>query len=263
MSNGIIVFGHNSKEIDYVKMASFSAKLANKNLSVPVSLITDEDSLNNTEADLKIFDQVIVKEKSKLLNTRMLQEKIIEFNNLNRSDAYNLTPYDRTLLIDSDLLLYSNFLNNYWDYNSEFLICEGMNIIGEDNKFLDSVISYNSIPTAYATAIFFSKTEKVKQLFELVEYIKEHWKYFFDIYNMASNSFRNDFAFSIANHILTGFKNPDNLLPKILMTSNKTEVKFLDTDKIILNVDGSTVEITNTDVHIWNKISLLECLKNE
>lgn len=263
MNNGVLMFGHNSKDLDYVKISSFSAKLANDNLSVPVSLITDYDSLQSTDADLKVFDQVIIKEKPQVTNSRMICEKVIEFNNTNRSDAFNLTPYERTLLIDSDLLLYSNVLGNYWNYNSDFLICEGMNIIGYDNNFLDSVISKESIPCSYATAIFFSKTKNAKRIFELVEYIRENWKYFYDLYGMASTSFRNDFAFSIANHILNGFKNPDNLLPKILITSAQTTVDFLDTKRIILNNNGLKVELSDVDVHIWNKFSLLECLKNE
>ena len=84
MNKGVLIFGHNSTDLDYVKMASFSAKLVRKNLLTPVSLITDSESLSTTDADLSIFDQIIIDKNLDLLNTRVIDGKLVEFKNTNR-----------------------------------------------------------------------------------------------------------------------------------------------------------------------------------
>ena len=45
MNRGILLYAHNSRDIDYLQMAMVSGGLAKKNLNLPVSIITDEATI--------------------------------------------------------------------------------------------------------------------------------------------------------------------------------------------------------------------------
>ena len=44
MTNGILIFAHNNREVDYGLLAVISGGLAKKHLHVPVSLVTDHST---------------------------------------------------------------------------------------------------------------------------------------------------------------------------------------------------------------------------
>lgn len=252
MNNGVVIFGHNSQKVDYVKLANISAKLVNANLKVPVTLITDSESLASTTSSLENIDNLIVVEKPKTNNTRLLAGEVTEFINTNRHLAYKLSPYDRTLLIDSDLLILTDKLNSYWDSTQEFLITESMNVLGQVLSLDDAKLSPTTIPMRWATAIMFSKTEYVETIFKTVEYVKDNWFYFTDLYNMPPRNFRNDFAFTIANHIVNGFVPTDNFLPSPIMSLENQPLEKLETTQATIN---NTV--VTSDVHVMDKYSIL------
>jgi hypothetical protein len=252
MNNGVVIFGHNSKDIDYVKLANVSAKLVVANLKVPVTLITDSESLSTTVSTLKHIDNLVVLDRPATNNTRMLLGSITEFINTNRYVAYTHSPYDRTLLIDSDLLILSNKLGAYWESSQEFLITGGMNVLDGTLSDREKKLSPTTIPMRWATAIMFSKTNYVETIFKTVKYIQDNWFYFIDLYNMPPCNFRNDYAFTIANHIVNGFVPTDNFLPSPLMTLEHQSLETLSTDQAI--IDGTVIQ---SDVHVMNKYSIL------
>jgi hypothetical protein len=252
MNKGVVIFGHNSQQVDYVKLANISAKLVNANLKVPVTLITDSSSLSTTTSLLANIDNLIVVDKPTTNNTRMLAGSLTEFINTNRHLAYKYSPYDRTLLIDSDLLILTDRLNSYWESTQEFLITKSMNVLGSTLSADDAYLSPTTIPMRWATAIMFSKTQYVETIFKTVEYIKDNWFYFTDLYNMPPRNFRNDFAFTIANHIVNGFVPTDNFLPSPIMTLENQSLERL-------QINQATIDNVNviSDVHVMNKYSIL------
>ena len=252
MNNGVVIFGHNSKEIDYVKLADISARLVVANLKVPVTLITDSVSLSNTTTSLKNIDNLVVLDRPSTNNTRVLLGSTTEFINTNRYVAYQYTPYDKTLLIDSDLLILSNKLSAYWNSTREFLITGSMTVLDGTLSDREKKLSPTTIPMRWATAIMFSKTEYVETIFKTVKYIQDNWFYFIDLYNMPPCSFRNDYAFTIANHIVNGFVPTDNFLPTPLMALEHQSLEKLDVDHAV--IDSTIIQ---SDVHVMNKYSIL------
>src|SRR5690606_27214653 len=65
------------------------------------------------------------------------------------------------------------------------------------------------IPMYWATMVYFQKTERAKLLFDLVAHIKEKYDYYQFVYEFPGKLFRNDYAFSIAVHMLNGFLEND------------------------------------------------------
>ena len=46
MNRGVLMYAHNNQEIDYFKIACTNALMVQKNLQVPVSLVTDSGTFN-------------------------------------------------------------------------------------------------------------------------------------------------------------------------------------------------------------------------
>jgi alpha-N-acetylglucosamine transferase len=128
MTRGCIIFAYDG-EIDYGSQAVVAAKLVQRHLGVPVSIITDVDTYESiqTKFNQLPFDKIILTDIPNDKNKRILSNgtrssNLISFVNGNRNHAWELTPYDRTLVIDSDFLVLSNVLNQYWDVDYDFLI---------------------------------------------------------------------------------------------------------------------------------------------
>ena len=276
MNKGILIFAHNSREVDYILTAVVAATLAKKYLNVPVSLVTDETTLDwakTSEIYSKVnatFDTIILVEKPmsdnvRVLNDGTLSSKLVPFVNSNRADAYSLTPYDRTLLIDSDFLIFSNNLSNYWDIDSSLLISPAMNDIrGDRLGILDKWVSDEGIPLLWATTVMFTKNTESKLFFDLVSHIKQNYNTYSLIYRFNPKTFRNDIAFSIAKHMLDGFETTSAGLPPIL-TSLDTDMVYSITPnsvKILVedpkNQGSKTIcNIVSRDIHIMNKEAIV------
>lgn len=281
MNYGAVIFAHNSREIDYAKMAIISGSLAKKYLKIPVSLITDDSTVNwlkeseNYESAENLFDKIIIVPKPLTGNVRnifdgALINKTVPFVNSNRSSVWNLTPYNRTLLLDSDYLIYSNTLENFWSYDSDILISSGMSDIrGDRVGTLDRWVSDEGVKMYWATTVMFTKNSRSKLFFDLVEHIRLNWKLYADIYRFVPRIYRNDVSFSIAKHILNGFDvEISDCLPEILTCLDKdlihdvheTGIKFLLNDAA--NIDNAyLVNITGRDVHMMNKQAITRAYK--
>ena len=275
MNKGCLLFAHDG-DIDYGSQAVLAARLAIKYLAVPVSLVTDQETLNNikTKFNQLPFDQIVIVEKPKHTNTRSLangdDRVTIQFINSNRSTAYDLTPYDRTLIIDTDFLIQSDTLEKYWNSPDLFLITPEMRdltYLGSPSK--DFYISQFSIQTLWATNIMFTKCPEVKILFDLVEHIKENYNYYAVLYNFPHQQYRNDFAFSIACHIMSCYgidKWYGELSSPILIRDSDSLCQIKNNQLTFLIKDYNKqdnwilLSTQDQDIHFMNKLNLLENL---
>ncbi len=258
MTTGCLIFAYDG-DIAYGPQAMLAAKLVKKNLGIPVTLITDSDTLMNI--DQTIFDSIKINSVESN-NTRVLGGQTISFKNINRSHAYDTTPYDRTLVIDSDFLVLSNNLKTYLDSNRPFMICEGMNDFLQRDKN-NELLNPASVPMLWATNIIFSKSPEVKALFDLVDHIRENWEYYGSLYKFDVRRFRNDYAFSVACHILSGFgiEKFYNLIPAPVLFTDKDKLVQLKNKTFTFLMDETVlVRTKDQDIHYMNKYELLENL---
>lgn len=275
MKKGILIFAHNSRELDYFLLAVIAGGLSSKNLKVPASLVTDQETINwAKESELynkaqNVFEHIILTDRPNLDNSRLmydgLDHKFIPFINSSRSKAWELTPYDRTLLIDSDYLIFTDNLSNYWNIEQDILIAESMNDIRGDKKgFLDKWVSDVGVEMLWATSVMFTKNNYTKTFFNLVEHIKENYNYYADIYRYDTRTYRNDIAFSIASHIMNGFQKSEINLPSILTVFDKDELYSVEENNLKFLIRDFESEdnffataIRNQDIHVMNKQSLI------
>ena len=274
MNKGVLIIAHNSTSVDYAKTAIIAGGFAKKNLQVPVSLITDQYTVDqmkefNTYTDaVNVFEKIILIDRPTTSNSRILhngaRSNRVPFINSTRSLVYNLTPYDRTLLIDSDFLIMSSHLNNYWKIADNILISNSMNDIkGDRIGVLDKWVSETGIHLYWATTVMFSKSKESETFFQLVEFIKENYNYYSDLYRFDNRQYRNDISFSIAMHMLNGFEKPVGFLPPILTVQGIDTIESVGRHnnlKIILSHSSEhyLTSIKDRDVHIMNKQSIIQ-----
>lgn len=289
MSRGCLIYAFNNEEIDYITIAREAARRVKMYLEVPVCLITDsEKQARLIDPDGLYFDQVIdvwqdkeLKPTAELLNSRnirqyadgSLTQKKANFKNSLRTKTYELTPYDETLVIDSDYFLANDLLKNCWLQDQDFLIYkEGYDLSGyRQHAEFDRVSDY-TVDFYWATAFWFRKSFLTKTFFDLVDHIRDNWDYYKLVYQFASHMYRNDHAFSIAIHIMNGYTGSPWLgkMPgRMLYTLDKDVLVGMDDRgfKILIEKQNRQGEYTlmktkDTSVHVMNKFSIHRILKN-
>lgn len=268
--NGAVIFAQNNGIIDYSKLAYFCATRIKKYLDLPVSIITDNAELfleypkDTFESIIKIPYENCTQ---KLFYDGTLSSKKVEWKNTSRNRVYELTPYQKTLVIDSDFIINSSKLKQAFDRDALFQIYHNSFDLSQWRKdeYFTRVNPY-SVPFYWATAFVFEKHPVMECFFTLVNYIKENWSYFKVLYNIDSVLYRNDYSFSIAIHIMNGKTNGEfaTELPgkmtyileqDYLIDMNDTDMQFL-IQKPNSYGEYLAVKTSGIDVHVMNKMSL-------
>ena len=276
MTTGAVIFAQNNDTVDYVKLAIFSASRIKKFLKIPVSIITDSRGWLETTYPDHGFDQIIDAEQSSSYYRKRFYDgsmafKNTEWKNLSRTTVYNLTPYDTTLVIDSDYIINSDILKPALEKDEDFQIYQhSLDLANWRPTAEFTRINEFSIPFYWATVFIFKKNNVTESFFLLIKHIKENWDFYKTLYSIGSILYRNDYAFSIAIHIMNGSRDGyfSQVLPgKMIYSTDKdllikmTDVKlqFLIEKKDHL---GEYIAATTNgvDVHVMNKISLSRCL---
>ncbi len=278
MTQGVLMFAHNNDEIDYFKIAYANALMVKKNLGVPVSIITDSGSLGWAKTSIgetnlaECFDHIITVDRDytfknpRTFSDTSFSTKSLQFYNCNHWAAYELTPYDETLLIDSDYLIMSSALNNCWGTDNDVLIDHRIYSPGGDRAPYTKYIDDFGIKLYWATVIYFKKSKFSEVLFYLVKHIQDNYRYYKDLYCFANSMYRNDNAFSVAVHTLNGFVDTDNStigklpVPGLLMSWDVDDIHSVPgVDDIMVYTEkpekGQYLlsRFKNTDIHIMNK----------
>ena len=187
MSKGVVIFAFNNELIDYEKIANLNAAMIKYNMDVPVHIITDTGQPAPGKRHYKDYNQ------------------ILSFNNSLRWDAFNLSPFDETLVLDADYLIMNNRLNAIWGSRNELMLNTDIVPLFKDEFIEHTRLSDFGIRMAWATAIYFKKTELVEHFFTIMKHVYENYAYYRQVYEFHGDLYRNDFAASISRHMLNNF----------------------------------------------------------
>ena len=254
MDKGVLIFAINSS-FDYIASAEFAALQAKKYLHLPVTLVT------NVELTSEVFDNVIVIDDtcSSQRSYRSTDNELISVQWFNESRvlAYNLSPYDKTLLIDSDFFMFNSSLLQMFDTDTEIACYSEINDVTGINPSLHRLNSI-SIPMQWATVIYFKKCLLAKSVFDFMQLIKADWQYYSMLYNFRNCNFRNDFALSIALQTLTGYStsNFDKLPGKLHSIFSNIDVISVQGSEVMYACNDQVSKITGTNIHCMNKIAI-------
>lgn len=263
MSEGAVIIANDTAEIEYVRMARVAARLITRNLGIPVALITD------IPVEYPEFEKVIVVPRGRN-NTRTTvmgsTHQTMSWYNLGRTDVYELTPWDRTLVIDADLFITTDALKSHLSSSFDFAIAKDIHW-PNDGQIKTAKIS--KLPHMWATIMIFNKSTQAEAIFSMAKHVIKHYRTYARIYDFESRHVRNDYAFSIACHLLSGYGMYDFGLRNYAMTN----VYFHNTIKEIRPNGEFIIEhsklykgepktyvskIGLSDTHFLNKLSLME-----
>jgi hypothetical protein len=268
MTRGAILFAFNSPKYDYYAMAEHTAKRINHFLNLPVTLVTDEESLVSSSGYK--FDKVVTVKADKD-NIRDGMPWI----NKGRYQAYELSPYDETLLLDVDYVVNSDRLIKCFDLYEDFC-CHDNTAFYMHPKVSQELLSSYSYKTLWATAVVFKKTERAKQIFECLKMVQENYTHYANIHQFISNVYRNDYALTLALRIVNGHTVlPGDIIPWNLLHVGKNTSVYANTDDefnteytVLFDnwqkgkIRKEYITIKDTDFHVMNKDIYVELIKH-
>ena len=269
MKRGVVIFAFNNEQIDYLAMAAWSARNIHRHLDLPVCVITDVTDAGRT-AD---FDQVVLTESPSVQQQRYFYDfkNSAAWHNMNRSSIYDLTPWDHTLVLDADYVVASNQLRVLFAADQDFLAhghaidASGYPPFNDNNYFG----SYR-IPMAWATVMCFRRSKTAKLIFDAMQMIRDHWDHYRQLYYIPENTFRNDYALSIAMNIVDGHTLSTPLIPWPLVSlTSQSRITQLDPDTYRIDYENSDtagkpkwIVLKQQDFHAMGKKSLGEIVAN-
>lgn len=278
MSKGVLLFAHNNDTVDYVQQAVFCAKRVKRFLNLPVTLVTDDQSVSAFPFDInKYIDNIVYQDVENQHNFRTFRNSGTDgvrdkWFNTNRFLAYELSPYQQTLVLDTDVVLCNSNLLQLFNSNKQFSATKHYKQFShmcEDSSV--AKISLNSVPMYWATIMYFTKSSVAQTVFDTVQHIHNNWLWYKNLYGLSSSKFRNDYAFSIAIHMLQNFTESvtDFEIPYILYNSFDVDIidSFNDTEISILakknHNDYRITYLKDTTVHIMNKFDFKDIIDKD
>lgn len=275
MNNGVLLFANNNKKINYIKQAEFCASRIKKYMNIPVAIATDD--LSYAQSLSFKFDYYIEIEKPNYVQNKFFYNGVynsiaLQWSNQNRLSAYNITPFDQTIVMDTDYIISNDVLVDAFKIDADIMMYKDICDVGLDRNNKEfKYISETSIPMWWATVFYFKKNSQTKLFFDLVAHIKEQWNYYRLFYQISNRNFRNDFAFSIAAHILSGLTVQTfvkELPGKFWFTSDRDIPLSINEETIKLLIDQNdngnymAAKLENSNVHLMNKFALQEIIEN-
>jgi hypothetical protein len=287
MSKGILVFARNNEEVDYVKQAYHLAKRAKEYLDLPVTIVTDSKAwlIKSFPDYTKVFDKIIeivqtdndttasvVRDNStyksvKRYNDGVYAEKKLQFKNEMRVLAYQITPYEQTLVLDTDIIICDNTYLACFNQSNELLLYKDAYDLSQQRDYSEfKNVSDTGIDFYWATCVYFVKSKANEIFFDLLQHIHENWSFYNRTYRLNRRVFRNDHAFSIAIHIMNGHTVGDfaNPMPgKLFYTSDKDLLVDIKYDSLLFLCENENdrsnympIKTKGITVHVMNKFSL-------
>ena len=241
---GVLLYCFNTESYRYDKIAAKTIPLLRRNLGLEITVVTNDETRVHLPEQEGVNYIVITNQTGNYINQK-------SWHNLDRHRAYELSPYEKTILLDIDYFCYSDYLLTLANTDQDFMVHDKVHdVTGHDSyKFARN----SMIPMVWATVIIFKKTPRAMAIFDMVKYVKERYSYFCDLYRIDFQNFRNDYAFAIALHQLGGFKGYEtipNRLPTLPAAARVTEVSAT---HVSWNHQGRHGRIANNDLHIIDK----------
>ena len=256
MTTGAVIFAQGSGKINYIAIAERAARQIHQYLDLPVTLITDQP-VNNP-----VFDQIVTASAQSGGQRHWPgTDFTADWFNIGRSRAFELSPYDTTLLLDADYWVYSDSLNLIVNSPQSFQ-CHST-YIGLTLKH-DRTCYFGKahVPMWWATVIKFDRNERSQDIFTSWQMIEKNYHHYASLFGFDPNPFRNDYALSLALLLMSGNQQPaDVSIPWPLLNIEPGNHIELDQTRLTLTFNRVTtgelksfkMTLNNMDIHVMDK----------
>lgn len=250
MNKGVVLVAHNSSTTNYFDFACFTAKRVNEFLNLPVTLITDSNSVIETN---NIFDKIIYTDVD---NSNYKNKNI--WINKGRYKVFDLSPYDESIVLDVDYVINSNKLKDLFLFENDFM-CFKNTFFLMDTSTEQEMLSKKTVQTVWATVMKFKKTKRAEQIFQMIEMVQNNYDHYSKIYDFLTLPYRNDYALTIALKTVNGhFENLQDYIPwSLVHVDEKISIEKISNTgyKLFKNLNGKNwyIETIDKDFHMLNK----------
>jgi hypothetical protein len=265
MTAGVVIFAFNNEQIDYLALAEWTTRNVHRHLDLPVCVITNQTDIPSNYT----FDHVVhtVATDTHWRHFRDFEKSATWYNG-SRVDAYELSPWDHTLVLDADYVVASDQLRTLFDVDQDFLAhryayeVTGLNNFDENNYF-----GRHKMPMSWATVMIFRRSQTAELIFNAMQMIRKNWRHYVELYGIPKYTYRNDMALSIAMNIVDGHTLSMPAIPWPLVSvdaghpltqldQDTYRVDFVDTD------DKNKWLVLNHDFHAMGKRHLGDIVAN-
>lgn len=194
MTKGIVLIAQNS-EYNYVEQACALAMSIRATNDAKVCLLTN-DKVPSRYVDL--FD--VIKEIPWEDDSKDMSWKVA-----NRWKLYHASPYDETIVMDTDMLVLQN-LDSWWNFLSNYEVFYTSKVYTyrgdevNDTYYRKTYIA-NNLPNVYAGFHYFKKCDFAKDFYSWLELVMNNWQFFYGHY--ASKEYQNFLSVDTSTAIVT------------------------------------------------------------
>jgi hypothetical protein len=201
MTTGALIFAFNNEQIDYVAMAQWSAKNIHRHLNIPVCLVTDKEPTHPHAFDCVVIANPVGAGQRYFSD----YDSNVTWHNTNRMDAYTLSPWDQTLVLDADYVVASDQLRTILNGCQDFVCYRWARDVTGLQTFEDlNYFGNHRMPMWWATVMMFRRSTASELLFDSMQMIRDNWTHYRNLYKNSVSTYRNDHALSIALNTLNG-----------------------------------------------------------
>jgi len=244
MTQGVLLFCFDTEHTRYHKILERCVRLVKKNISKNITVVTNFDTFRKMSPMGFIEYKLIEPELGNTLNGKA-------WNNVDRHMAYELSPYDTTLVMDIDYFCFSDNLKNLFNTEYDFLVPDTAHDLSGRNSFDQR--RWSMIPMVWATVLLFKKNDKVRKIFDTVKYIKKNYSYFTEMYRIYSKNLRNDYLFAMALQQINGFVGYEKMPFALPTLPPDCEVVEINDKGLAWKHNNQISYVQDQDVHVLNK----------
>lgn len=174
---GFLVLAQNSENIDYVKQAyALALSLHKSQSSCLISLVTNDPVPDEYK---EVFDKIIP-----IPGDDQASESVWKVEN--RWKLYHVTPYDETIVFDSDMLVFRSF-DRLWEQLANYDVFFASHVLDfKGNRVTDYVnrkmFTENQLPNLYFGLHYFKKNQPALDFYNTLAFVVANWeRVYFDI----------------------------------------------------------------------------------
>lgn len=248
MTRGAVILVRDSGDISYTQLAAWSAERIQRHLDIPTTILQSQSEANGT---------------------REIGDRAVPWYNLDRFRAWEMSPYDETLLLDADYVVSSDQLRALFGNQQDLVAMRYAYDVTARRDYQDlNWFGRHRMPSAWATVVYFRRTRITEMVFHMIHMIQDHWAHYKDVYGITERRFRNDYALAIALNVVHGHQGCWPSIPWSMANADPDcEVRQLDIDEFEIEFRDSRgrprrVIMRDQDTHVMNKPALGALIAN-
>ena len=244
MTQGVLLFCFDTEHTRYHKILERCVGLIKKNLKSQITVVTNFETYKKLKHLGCINYKFIEPELGNKLNGKT-------WNNVDRHMAYELSPYDTTLVMDIDYFCFSDNLAQLFNTDYDFLVANRAYDLSGRNTF--DLRKWSMIPMVWATVLLFKKNQRVRKMFDTVKYIKKNYSYFNEMYRVYARNLRNDYLFAMALQQINGFVGYPKMPFALATLPPDCQVVKITDEGLSWKYKDQISYVEGQDVHVLNK----------